>query len=147
LTFNTQRKRFLGLNLERRFNENFVLGGTVINYSESPLTQKVNFGQEAVNNTMAGINLMYNNQAPFLTRLTNKLPMVKTEAPSNLNFKMEAAYLLPGLNKGTNNQSYIDDFEQTTSKISLKEPAAWSLASNRKKTHCHHSIPFQIMMI
>lgn len=133
LTFNTQRKRFLGLNLERRFNENFVLGGTVINYSESPLTQKVNFGQEAVNNTMAGINLMYNNQAPYLTRLTNKIPMIKTEAPSNLNFKMEAAYLLPGLNKGTNNQSYIDDFEQTTSKISLKEPAAWSLASRPEK--------------
>ncbi|WP_426479985.1 cell surface protein SprA [Chryseobacterium sp. CBSDS_008] len=133
LTFNTQRKRFLGLNLERRFSENFILGGTVINYSESPLTQKVNFGQEAVNNTMAGINLMYNNQAPYLTRLTNKLPMVKTEAPSNLNFKMEAAYLLPGLNKGTNNQSYIDDFEQTTSKISLKEPAAWSLASRPEK--------------
>jgi len=133
LTFNTQRKRFLGLNLERRFSENFILGGTVINYSESPLTQKVNFGQEAVNNTMAGINLMYNNQAPYLTRLTNKLPMVKTEAPSNLNFKMEAAYLIPGLNKGTNNQSYIDDFEQTTSKISLKEPAAWSLASKPEK--------------
>ncbi|WP_126654419.1 T9SS outer membrane translocon Sov/SprA [Chryseobacterium aureum] len=133
LTFNTQRKRFLGLNLERRFSENFILGGTVINYSESPLTQKVNFGQEAVNNTMAGINLMYNNQAPYLTRLANKIPMVKTEAPSNLNFKMEAAYLLPGLNKGTNNQSYIDDFEQTTSKISLKEPAAWSLASKPEK--------------
>ncbi len=133
LTFNTQRKRFLGLNLERRFSENFILGGTVINYSESPLTQKVNFGQEAVNNTMAGINLMYNNQAPYLTRFANKIPMVKTEAPSNLNFKMEAAYLLPGLNKGTNNQSYIDDFEQTTSKISLKEPAAWSLASKPEK--------------
>ncbi len=133
LTFNTQRKRFLGLNLERRFNENFILGGTVINYSESPLTQKVNFGQEAVNNTMAGINLMYNNQAPFLTRFTDKLPLVKTEAPSNISFKMEGAYLIPGLNKATNNQSYIDDFEQTTSKISLKEPAAWSLASRPEK--------------
>ncbi len=133
LTFNTQRKRFLGLNLERRFNEHFILGGTVINYSESPLTQKVNFGQEAVNNTMAGINMMYNNQAPYLTRFTDKLPLIKTEAPSNINFKMEAAYLLPGLNNATNNQSYIDDFEQTTSKISLKEPAAWSLASRPEK--------------
>jgi len=133
LTFNTQRKRFLGVNLERRFSENFILGGTVVNYSESPLTQKVNYGQEAVNNTMAGINLMYNNQLPFLTRLTDKLPLVKTEAPSNLNFKMEAAYLLPGINKGTNDQSYIDDFEQTTSKISLKEPTAWSLASKPEK--------------
>ncbi len=133
LTFNTQRKRFLGLNLERRFNENFIIGGTVVNYSESPLTQKVNYGQEAVNNTMAGVNMMYNNQMPFLTRLTDKIPLVNTEAPSNLNFKMEAAYLLPGLNKGTNDQSYVDDFEQTTSKISLKEPAAWSLASRPEK--------------
>ncbi|WP_426275978.1 cell surface protein SprA [Chryseobacterium sp. S-02] len=141
LTFNTQRKRFLGLNLERRFSENFILGGTVVNYSESPLTQKVNYGQEAVNNTMAGVNLMYNNQLPFLTRLTDKIPLVNTEAPSNLNFKMEAAYLLPGLNKGTDNQSYIDDFEQTTSKISLKEPAAWSLASKPEK---NTQIPFNI---
>ncbi|WP_042719843.1 cell surface protein SprA, partial [Flavobacterium sp. B17] len=133
LTFNTQRKRFLGLNLERRFNENFILGATVVNYSESPLTQKVNYGQEAVNNTMAGINLMYNNQLPFLTRLTDKIPFVNTEAPSNLNFKMETAYLLPGLNKGINDQSYIDDFEQTTSKITLKEPTAWSLASKPEK--------------
>ncbi|MET3539108.1 T9SS outer membrane translocon Sov/SprA [Chryseobacterium limigenitum] len=133
LTFNTQRKRFLGLNLERRVNENFIFGGTVVNYSESPLTQKVNYGQEAVNNTMAGVNLMYNNQLPFLTRLTDKIPLINTEAPSNLNFKMEAAYLLPGLNKGTNDQSYIDDFEQTTSKISLKEPTAWSLASKPEK--------------
>lgn len=133
LTFNTQRKRFLGLNLERRVSENFIFGGTVVNYSESPLTQKVNYGQEAVNNTMAGVNLMYNNQLPFLTRLTDKIPLINTEAPSNLNFKMEAAYLLPGLNKGTNDQSYIDDFEQTTSKISLKEPTAWSLASKPEK--------------
>ena len=133
LTFNTQRKRFLGLNLERRVNENFIFGGTVVNYSESPLTQKVNYGQEAVNNTMAGVNMLYNNQLPFLTRLTDKIPGINTEAPSNLNFKMEAAYLIPGINKGTNDQSYIDDFEQTTSKISLKEPTAWSLASKPEK--------------
>ncbi|OCK51898.1 cell surface protein SprA [Chryseobacterium sp. CBo1] len=133
LTFNTQRKRFLGLNLERRVSENFIFGGTVVNYSESPLTQKVNYGQEAVNNTMAGVNMMYNNQLPFLTRLTDKIPGINTEAPSNLNFKMEAAYLIPGINKGTNDQSYIDDFEQTTSKISLKEPTAWSLASKPEK--------------
>lgn len=134
LTFNTQRKRFLGVNLERRVSENFIFGGTVVNYSESPLTQKVNYGQEAVNNTMVGVNMMYNNQLPFLTRLTDKIPGINTEAPSNLNFKMEGAYLIPGINKGTNNQSYIDDFEQTTSKISLKEPTAWSLASKPEKS-------------
>ncbi len=129
LTFNTQRKRFLGLNLERKFNENLTIGATVVNYSETPLTQKVQTGFEAVNNTMAGFNLMYNNQSQFLTRLTDKIPFINTEAPSNINLKLEGAYLIPGQNKGINDESYIDDFEQTTSKISLKEPAVWSLAS------------------
>lgn len=129
LTFNTQRKSFYGLNLERKFNDHLTVGATVVNYGERPLTQKVNFGDEAVNNTMTGFNLLYNNQLPFLTRLTNKIPFVKTEAPSNLNFLAEGAYLIPGQNKGTNDQSYIDDFEQTTSKISLKDPSSWSLAS------------------
>ena len=129
LTFNTQRKSFYGLNLERKFSDHLTVGATVVNYAERPLTQKVNFGDEAVNNTMAGFNLLYNNELPFLTRLTDKIPFVNTEAPSNLNFLAEGAYLIPGQNKGTNDQSYIDDFEQTTSKISLKEPSAWSLAS------------------
>lgn len=133
LTFNTQRKSFWGLNLERKFNEHFTLGATVVNYTERPLTQKVNYGQEAVSNTMAGFNMMYNNELPFLTRLTDKIPFVNTEAPSNLNFKAEGAYLIPGQSKGINDQSYIDDFEQTTSKISLKEPAMWSLASRPEK--------------
>lgn len=138
LTFNTQRKRFLGLNLERKFNEHLTIGGTVVNYSETPLTQKVNYGQEAVNNTMAGFNILYNNELPFLTRLTDKIPLVNTEAPSNLSFMAEGAYLIPGQNKGIGDQSYIDDFEQTTSKISLKEPAMWSIAS--KPEHNSESV-------
>ncbi len=79
LTFNTQRKRFLGLNLERKFNENLTIGATVVNYSETPLTQKVQTGLEAVNNTMAGFNLMYNNQSQFLTRLTDKIPFYQIQ--------------------------------------------------------------------
>ena len=129
MTFNTQRKRFIGLNLERKINENFLIGATAVNYSETPLTQKVQYGQESVNNTMLGFNVLYNNEAPFLTRLINKVPLIKTEATSNISFRAEAAYLFPGQNKNANDQSYIDDFEQTSSKISLKDPAMWSLAS------------------
>ena len=140
LTFNTQRKSFWGLNLERKFNEHLTVGATVVNYTERPLTQKVNYGQEAVSNTMAGFNLMYNNELPFLTRLTDKIPLINTEAPSNLNFKAEAAYLIPGQSKGINDQSYIDDFEQTTSKISLKEPAMWSIASRPEKNKDYPAI-------
>lgn len=129
LTFDTQRKRFLGLNLERTFNEHFTMGATVVNYSERPLTQKVNFGSEAVNNTMVGFNMLYNRELPFLTRLTDKIPFINTEAPSNLNFRMETAYLIPGQSNDIDNQVYIDDFDQSSSKISIKDPASWGLAS------------------
>lgn len=133
MTFNTQRKRFWGINLERKFSEHLTVGATAMNYSERPLTQKVQIGQEAVNNTMLGMNLMYNNELPFLTRLTDKIPLVNTAAASNLSFKAEAAYLIPGENKDINNQAYVDDFDQSTSKITLKEPAMWSLASRPEK--------------
>ena len=133
MMFNTQRKSFMGLNLERKISENLLLGATVVNYSERPLTQKVNYGSEAVNNTMAGFNIMYNNELPFLTRLTDKIPLINTEAASNLSFKAEAATLMPGQNNGIDDQSYIDDFEQTSTKISLKDPGMWSLASKPER--------------
>lgn len=133
MNFNTQRKRFLGLNLERRIGDNLLVGGTFVNYSEKPLTQKVDYGNEAVNNSMVGMNILYNNRAPFLTRFTDNIPLINTEAESNINFKAEAAYLIPGQNKGMNDQSYIDDFEQTMTKISLKDPAFWGLASMPEK--------------
>lgn len=135
MMFNTQRRRFLGLNLERKISEDFILGGTVVNYAERPLTQKVNFGNESVNNTMMGLNMMLNKNVPFLTRLTDKIPFVNTEAPSNIAFKGEAAYLLPGQTNGMENQSYIDDFDQSSSKISIKEPAMWSLASKPEQNY------------
>ena len=49
---------FLGLNLERKINENLLIGATAVNYRETPLTQKVQYGQEAVNNTMLGVNVL-----------------------------------------------------------------------------------------
>src|SRR5690625_6993993 len=50
--FNMQKKRFLGLNVDHRFSDNFLVGGTIVNYQERPVTQKVQFGAEPVNNTI-----------------------------------------------------------------------------------------------
>src|SRR5690606_20973374 len=43
-TFNMQKKRFMGLNVDHHFSDNFLVGGTIVNYQERPLTQKVQFG-------------------------------------------------------------------------------------------------------
>jgi len=134
--FGQQTKRFTGVNIEHQFNENFVLGATLLNLNERPITQKANFNSEPINNTIFGFNGNYSTEVPFLTRLANKLPNIDTDVPSNLSVRGEFAYLLPGAPKGADFDgeatAYIDDFEGTQGSIDLLSPLSWSLASRPK---------------
>ena len=131
--FGQQTRRFTGLNVEHKFNDNFVLGGTLLNLNERPITQKANFGSESINNTIFGLNGNYSTKVPFLTRLANKLPNIDTDVESNLSLRGEFAYLAPGAPKGTNFNgeatSYIDDFEGSQNGIDLKSQQSWFLSS------------------
>jgi len=131
--FGQQTRRFTGLNVEHKFNENFVLGATLLNLNERPITQKANFGTEPINNTIFGLNGNYATKVPFLTRLVNKLPNIDTDVESNLSLRGEFAYLAPGAPKGTNlngeSTSYIDDFEGSQNAIDLKSQQSWFLSS------------------
>lgn len=131
--FGQQTRRFYGVNVEHKFNDKFTLGGTFLKLTERPFTQKADFGQESVNNTIVGINGNFSTEVPFFTRMVNKLPNVKTEVPSNLSFRGEFAYLFPNAPKAANFNgeptSYIDDFEGSQSNIDLKSPQSWYLAS------------------
>ena len=75
--FGQQTRRFTGVNVEHQFNENFVLGATVLNLNERPITQKANYNTEPINNTIFGFNGNYSTEVPFLTRLVNKLPNIR----------------------------------------------------------------------
>lgn len=135
--FGQQTRRFTGINIEHQFNENFVLGATLLNLNERPITQKANFNSEPINNTIFGFNGNYSTEVPFLTRLVNKLPNVDTDVPSNLSVRGEFAYLLPGAPKGTDFDgeatAYIDDFEGTQGAIDLLSPLSWYLSSRPKE--------------
>ncbi|MAB47028.1 MAG: cell surface protein SprA [Flavobacteriaceae bacterium] len=135
--FGQQTRRFTGVNVEHQFNENFVLGATLLNLNERPITQKANFNSEPINNTIFGFNGNYSTEVPFLTRLVNKLPNVDTDVPSNLSVRGEFAYLLPGAPKGTDFDgeatAYIDDFEGTQGSIDLLSPLSWHLSSRPKE--------------
>ncbi|AXT18920.1 cell surface protein SprA [Flavobacteriaceae bacterium AU392] len=135
--FGQQTKRFAGFNIEHQFNENFVLGGTFINLSERPITQKANFNSEPINNTIFGINGNFSTELPFLTRLVNKLPNIDTDVPSQLSARGEFAYLLPGSPKGIDfegeSTSFVDDFEGTQNGIDLLSPLAWTLSSRPRE--------------
>ena len=95
--FNQQRKSFIGIDIEHKFSEDFVVGATFLNVNEKPITPKINFGAEPINNVMLGLNFDYNTEVPFLTKLANKLPYVDTDVASNLSVRGDFAYLLPCL--------------------------------------------------
>ena len=131
--FNQQNKRFSGINVVHKFNDKVVIGGTLLNLSENPLTQKANYGTEPVNNTMIGFNTNFSTEIPFLTRLVNKIPTIKTNVPSMLSFRGEVAHLIAGKPKNTqlNGETnvYIDDFEGAQTNIDIKGFNAWKLSS------------------
>lgn len=131
--FSQQRKTFIGVDVEHRFSDKFVVGGTFLNVSEKPITPKVNYGAEPIDNTMLGLNVDYSTEVPYFTKLANKLPFVETEAPSNLSVRADMAYLLPGSPSGIDVNgtatSYVDDFEASQIPISLTSPQQWFTAS------------------
>jgi cell surface protein SprA len=131
--FNQQRKTFFGIDVEHKFSEDLIVGATYLNIEERPLTPKVNFGSEPIDNTMLGINFDYSTEIPFFTKLANKLPFVDTDATSNLSVRGDMAYLIPGTPSGIDvtggATSYIDDFEASQVPISILSALDWYEAS------------------
>ena len=130
-TFNMQRKTMLGLDLNYRFNKDFMLGATVMHMSEMPLTVKTNLGAESIKNTLWGLNTSYKTESQWLTNVFDKLPLLTLTKPSQISFNAEFAHLIAGHyeNKYTGGYSYLDDFESTQSGMDLLNPYAWNLAS------------------
>lgn len=129
--FSMQRKTLLGLDAQYKFSKDFTLGGTLLHFSEKALTEKVNLGDEVINNTMWGLNLNYSTQFMWLTNLLNKIPTVNATTPSSLTLTAEFAQLLPHQQKSgsPSGSAYIDDFESSQTGIDMRSPYSWFLAS------------------
>ncbi|MFY7958128.1 MAG: cell surface protein SprA [Flavobacterium macrobrachii] len=132
-TFGQQTRRFMGINVEHKFSDKLLVGGTFIKMTERPFTNKSNYGQESVNNTIFGFNANYSTEVPFLTRLANKLPNIDTDVPSNLSLRGEIAFLKPEASKNDQfdgeSTIYVDDFEGSQTTIDMRAPLSWSLSS------------------
>ena len=129
--FSTQRKTLLGVDLQYAFNKNFNIGATFMHFSEKALTEKVNIGDEVINNSIFGFNVSYNTKFMWLTNLLNKIPTVNATAPSTLALTAEYAQLVPHKQKAgsAKGSSYVDDFESAQTGVDLRSPYSWFLAS------------------
>jgi len=129
--FGMNKKRFFGVNLEYNFSENFVIGATLLNMSERPYTQKVNYGNEPINNVIWGMNVAYKTKLPWVTKLVDFLPFHSTTTESTLQIEGEFAHFIPGHSRviGKKGITYIDDFEGARSTVDLRHASYWHLAS------------------
>ena len=129
--FNIQTKRLMGSRIEHAINPNFVVGGTILNLRERPLTQKVSYGNDPINNTIWGLDLNYQTESRLLTKIVDAIPLIDTKAPSMVSVNAEFAHFIPGHSRaiGTTGTSYIDDFEGAKSTTDLKNYGTWFLAS------------------
>ena len=129
--FNTQRKTLVGTHLEYKLNDKLSFGGTVMHLSEMPLVTKTEMGAEPISNTIWGLNAAYRDEAPWLTKGLNALPLLNATAPSTIVFNGEVAQMIPGHREIKNNPgyAYLDDFESTKTGVDLRYPFYWRLAS------------------
>lgn len=133
-TFNIQQKRLFGTHIDYKFSKNFQIGATLMNLRERPLTQKIDVGNEPINNTIWGFDVNYSTQSNFITRLVDKIPGINTKAPSQVLLNGEFAHIIPGYNpiidqNGENGVSYVDDFEGAETPIDIRNPFMWKLGS------------------
>jgi cell surface protein SprA len=129
--FAIQTKTLVGTHLDYRFSDDFRMGGTIMNLTERPLTQKVNIGDEPISNTIWGLDGSYRTESQFLTTLVDAIPLISTREPSNITLTGEFAHLIPGHSKAIKKEgtAYIDDFEGSQTSIDMKNFAAWVYSS------------------
>jgi cell surface protein SprA len=135
--FGFQSKTMVGLRADYQIDENFNIGGTFLKLFERPFTQKVNVGEDPINNNMYGLDLNLSREAPWLTRAVDALPGISTKAPSSVTVAAEAALIQPGHARAINQNRedkggvvYIDDFEGSGSSFDLRAQAnRWVVSS------------------
>lgn len=130
-TFSTTTKRMFGLRGTYTFSPELTLGATIMNLHESPITTKVNYGEEPISNTLVGFDINFTKEMPWITKLIDLLPFYQTKAPSTLTFNGEIARFIPGNSSaiGSSGTSYIDDFETSKRSYDMRAVSSWFLAS------------------
>lgn len=132
--FGLQQRSLFGTRLDYHVNSKLNIGGTFMNLTEKPLTQKVNYMEEPISNSIWGLDFNYSSPSRWLTKMVDKLPFISTKAPSSITFGGEYAQLIPGhpsaINSGGDKggASYLDDFEASRSIIDLKSSVPWQIS-------------------
>ena len=114
------------------FTSTLPLRNGELNFMAVQQSQKTNFtrpqlGFEPVSSLLAGVNGSMAWEVAPLTRLVNKLPFVRSTAPSRLSVQGEFATSRPQVN--SEGQAYVESFEGDAGITVALSDQAWSLSS------------------
>ena len=85
----------LGLRADYEFNDNLSIGATYLRLFERPFTEKVNIGNDPINNRIYGLDLAYSSEAPFITKMVDKLPSNCSFLDTQLTVHISACVRMP----------------------------------------------------
>ncbi|NIP41490.1 MAG: cell surface protein SprA [candidate division Zixibacteria bacterium] len=113
----SEKKNLFGVRGEYEFNPNFKIGSTVLYKGEKSTDRKPRVGQETSKSLVWDADFAYSTDLPFLTSLTDALPLVEATADSRIAFSGEIAQSRP--NPNTAGEAFVDDFESAKETFSL----------------------------
>ncbi|MCF7807295.1 MAG: cell surface protein SprA [Candidatus Marinimicrobia bacterium] len=136
--FQLDKKVIMGSRAEIKFGEdkNSFVGLSAIYFSKSSIDEKVRVGKEPMENFIWDLNTRISKELPWLTRGLDWLPLITTDANSNVTLSGEIAQVIPNPNTAENKElndfgvAYLDDFEgsRRVSQLSILR-GSWGQAS------------------
>ncbi|MDH5379803.1 MAG: cell surface protein SprA, partial [Cyclobacteriaceae bacterium] len=129
--FNFQTRTLLGSRFDYSLGKDVNLGATLLYMNERPLISRISIGSEPARNTKYGFDVNLRKDSRFITKAVDFIPLIQTKEVSNVNFSAEFAQLLPGTSNIVDGEgtSYIDDFENAATPISMQNHINWKLGS------------------
>lgn len=128
-----QTRSLIGTRLDYLASKKLNIGGTFLYLNERPNVTRIATGNETLRNSLWGLDVNFNDESRFLTKLADALPFTDTKEKSLVQFNAEFAHLIPGTSNTVDGDaaSYIDDFEAAVTPFFLGAQAnqTWKLAS------------------
>jgi len=137
--FAIESKTLLGMRADWKPTDKFKLGGTVIYQSETITDKRPKIGNESRSMVLADIDGEVSADLPFLTKIVDFLPLVKTDTMSRITLSGEIAMNAPRIIGsdafGDGKEAWLDDMESVIDSYPLGiTRVTWHPASETDRT-------------
>ncbi len=123
-----EKRTLLGFSTKFEPSQTFRTGGTMLYKGTKATDRPAQLGAEPYRDFVGEYFVNWSTNPSFMTKLADAIPLIKTQAPSNITFQGAVARSMP--NPNTRGSVFIDDFEGTKRASGLGVVReSWSIAS------------------